>query len=111
MYIEDILSMPDKWEYPFFAIWDTVSLTLARSRVAPTDVTLSIDDTGIPLHTFGDDRPSLRQEATRHYDERVVHETRWSTPSLRMEFQRRQSSCPCLVSLSFPSYSSLTVLD
>lgn len=25
MHIEDVLSMPDKWEYPFFAIWDTVS--------------------------------------------------------------------------------------
>ena len=24
MHIEDILSMPDKWEYPFFAIWDSV---------------------------------------------------------------------------------------
>ena len=24
MYIEDVLSMPDKWEYPFFAIWDSV---------------------------------------------------------------------------------------
>lgn len=24
MHIEDILSMPDKWEYPYFAIWDTV---------------------------------------------------------------------------------------
>lgn len=26
MHIEDILSMPDKWEYPFFAIWDSVRL-------------------------------------------------------------------------------------
>lgn len=25
MHIEDVLSMPDKWEYPFFAIWDSVS--------------------------------------------------------------------------------------
>lgn len=24
MHVEDILSMPDKWEYPFFAIWDSV---------------------------------------------------------------------------------------
>lgn len=24
MHIEDVLSMPDKWEYPFFAIWDSV---------------------------------------------------------------------------------------
>jgi hypothetical protein len=28
MHIEDILSMPDKWEYPFFAIWDSVRLLL-----------------------------------------------------------------------------------
>lgn len=26
MHIEDVLSMPDKWEYPFFAIWDSVHL-------------------------------------------------------------------------------------
>lgn len=31
MYIEDILSMPDKWEYPFFAIWDTASYRLLLS--------------------------------------------------------------------------------
>jgi hypothetical protein len=29
MHIEDILSMPDKWEYPFFAIWDSVRLLLS----------------------------------------------------------------------------------
>ena len=34
MHIEDILSMPDKWEYPFFAIWDSVShfVSMSRSR-------------------------------------------------------------------------------
>ena len=28
MHVEDILSMPDKWEYPFFAIWDSVRVLL-----------------------------------------------------------------------------------
>ena len=32
MYIEDILSMPDKWEYPFFAIWDSVRLLADSCR-------------------------------------------------------------------------------
>lgn len=33
MHIEDILSMPDKWEYPFFAIWDSVG---RRRRLLPS---------------------------------------------------------------------------
>ncbi|KAG7195941.1 uncharacterized protein KQ657_002327 [Scheffersomyces spartinae] len=35
LYIEDILSMPDKWEYPFFAAWDTAFQCIPFAMVDP----------------------------------------------------------------------------
>ncbi|MEI8301391.1 MAG: glucosidase [Chlamydiota bacterium] len=35
LYSEDILSMPDKWEYPWFAAWDLAFHALPLSRVDP----------------------------------------------------------------------------
>ena len=35
LYNEDILSMPDKWEYPWFAAWDLAFHSLPLSRVDP----------------------------------------------------------------------------
>lgn len=35
MYIADILSMPDKWEYPFFAAWDTAFHCIPLAVVDP----------------------------------------------------------------------------
>ena len=35
MHIADILSMPDKWEYPFFAAWDTAFHCIPLAMVDP----------------------------------------------------------------------------
>ncbi|CDF90840.1 ZYBA0S08-04390g1_1 [Zygosaccharomyces bailii CLIB 213] len=35
LYIEDVLSMPDKWEYPFFASWDTAFHTVPIAMIDP----------------------------------------------------------------------------
>lgn len=35
LYIEDILSMPDKWEYPFFASWDSAFHCIPLAMVDP----------------------------------------------------------------------------
>lgn len=35
MYIHDILSMPDKWEYPFFASWDTAFHCIPLAMIDP----------------------------------------------------------------------------
>ena len=35
MYIEDILSMPDKWEYPFFASWDSAFHCIPLAMIDP----------------------------------------------------------------------------
>ena len=35
LYNADILSMPDKWEYPWFAAWDLAFHTIALSLVDP----------------------------------------------------------------------------
>ena len=32
---EDIISMPDKWEYPWYAAWDLAFHTLPLSMVDP----------------------------------------------------------------------------
>jgi hypothetical protein len=35
MYNDDIISMPDKWEYPWYAAWDLAFHTIPRGRVDP----------------------------------------------------------------------------
>ncbi|SDT97563.1 hypothetical protein SAMN05444156_1192 [Verrucomicrobium sp. GAS474] len=35
LYSEDILSMPDKWEYPWFAAWDTAFHMIPMARIDP----------------------------------------------------------------------------
>ena len=35
LYNDDILSMPDKWEYPWFAAWDTAFHTLPLAMIDP----------------------------------------------------------------------------
>ena len=35
LYTDDVLSMPDKWEYPWFAAWDTCFHMIAMSLVDP----------------------------------------------------------------------------
>ncbi|CCF58696.1 hypothetical protein KAFR_0F01000 [Kazachstania africana CBS 2517] len=35
IYIDDILSMPDKWEYPFFASWDSAFHCIPLSMIDP----------------------------------------------------------------------------
>jgi hypothetical protein len=35
MYLDDILSMPDSWEYPFFAAWDSAFHTIPLAMVDP----------------------------------------------------------------------------
>ncbi len=35
LYASDVLSMPDKWEYPWFAAWDLAFHTIPLSRVDP----------------------------------------------------------------------------
>ena len=35
LHIEDILSLPDKWEYPFFASWDTAFHCIPLSMIDP----------------------------------------------------------------------------
>ncbi|KAG0052852.1 hypothetical protein BGZ83_002060 [Gryganskiella cystojenkinii] len=43
LYIEDVLSMPDKWEYPFFAAWDMAFHTIPLSIVDPTFAKKQLD--------------------------------------------------------------------
>lgn len=35
LHIGDILSMPDKWEYPFFAAWDTAFHCIPLAMIDP----------------------------------------------------------------------------
>ena len=65
---DDILSMPDKWEYPWYAAWDLAFHTLA----------LSVGRSG------------LRQGTAQARAERTLPPSQRPGPRLRMELQRRQ---------------------
>lgn len=43
LHIEDILSMPDKWEYPFFAAWDTAFHCIPLAVVDPAFAKAQLD--------------------------------------------------------------------
>ena len=43
MYHEDIISMPDKWEYPWYASWDLAFHTLALATVDPEFAKAQLD--------------------------------------------------------------------
>ena len=58
----DIISMPDKWEYPWYAAWDL----------------------GFPHAPAGDDRRGICQAATAAVDQGVVHAPQRSTAGLRV---------------------------
>ncbi|EIN11579.1 hypothetical protein PUNSTDRAFT_83245 [Punctularia strigosozonata HHB-11173 SS5] len=76
LHIADILSMPDKWEYPFFAAWDTAFHCLPLAVVDPSFAKKQLDlltrewymkpDGQIPAYewNFGDVNPPVHAWAT-----------------------------------------------
>jgi hypothetical protein len=76
LHIEDILSMPDKWEYPFFAAWDTAFHCIPLAIVDPTFAKKQLDlltrewymkpDGQIPAYewNFSDVNPPVHAWAT-----------------------------------------------
>ncbi|KAF7376117.1 hypothetical protein MSAN_00026600 [Mycena sanguinolenta] len=76
MHIEDILSMPDKWEYPFFAAWDTAFHCIPLAVVDPAFAKKQLDlltrewymkpDGQIPAYewNFSDVNPPVHAWAT-----------------------------------------------
>lgn len=43
LYINDVLSLPDKWEYPFFAAWDTAFHCIPLAMIDPAYAKSQID--------------------------------------------------------------------
>ena len=74
MYNADIISMPDKWEYPWYAAWDLAFHVLPLTLVDPD---------------FG------KQQLDLMLREDYLHPERPDS-RLRMEFRRRQSAGSCL---------------
>ncbi|THH30923.1 hypothetical protein EUX98_g3248 [Antrodiella citrinella] len=76
LYIADILSMPDKWEYPFFAAWDTAFHCIPLAIVDPAFAKKQLDlltrewymkpDGQIPAYewNFSDVNPPVHAWAT-----------------------------------------------
>ena len=75
MYNGDIISMPDKWEYPWYAAWDLAFHVLALTLVDPD---------------FG------KQQLKLMLRERYMHPN-GQIPGLRVELRRRQPAGACLV--------------
>src|SRR5262249_47203981 len=52
---DDIISMPDKWEYPWYAAWDLAFHTIALAVVDPDFAKQQLDLmlTGLYLHPSG----------------------------------------------------------
>ena len=68
MFNDDIISMPDKWEYPWYAAWDLAFHTIALVA----------------------GRPRLRQGAARADAAQPLPAPERADPGLRVELQRRQ---------------------
>ncbi|GAA6004240.1 hypothetical protein JCM10207_002500 [Rhodosporidiobolus poonsookiae] len=101
MHIEDILSMPDKWEYPFFAIWDSAFHCIPLAMIDPAYAKKQLDimtrewymkpDGALPAYewNFGDVNPPVHAWATfRVFKiERKMH-GREDLPFLERVFQK-----------------------
>ena len=70
----DVISMPDKWEYPWFAAWDLAFHCIAFALIDP----------------------GLREAAAPAADARVVHAPQRADPGLRVDLRRRQSAGACV---------------
>ena len=75
MYNGDVISMPDKWEYPWYAAWDLAFHVLALTLVDAD---------------FG--KQQLQADAAR-----ALHAPQRPDPGLRVELRRRQPAGACLV--------------
>ncbi|KAK4703564.1 hypothetical protein P7C70_g2658, partial [Phenoliferia sp. Uapishka_3] len=76
MHIEDVLSMPDKWEYPFFAIWDSAFHCIPLAMIDPSYAKKQLDimtrewymkpDGALPAYewNFSDVNPPVHAWAT-----------------------------------------------
>ena len=71
---KDVISMPDKWEYPWYAAWDLAFHTLPLAIVDPD---------------FAKEQMKLMLKG-------VVPASQWPDPRLRVELQRREPAGPCL---------------
>ena len=79
---QDIISMPDKWEYPWYAAWDLAFHTLPLSIVDPD---------------FAKEQMELMLRGSLPAPER-------SDPRLRVELQRREPAGPRLCDAVPPSH-------
>ena len=66
----EVISMPDKWEYPWYAGWDL----------------------GVPLHRVRDHRHRLRQATARATAWRELHPPEQPTAGVRVELRRCESA-------------------
>ena len=68
LYNDDVISMPDKWEYPWYAAWDLA----------------------FHMHPARAGRPRVRQGAAHPAAARVVHAPERADPRLRVGVRRRE---------------------
>ncbi|PWN48531.1 hypothetical protein IE53DRAFT_389260 [Violaceomyces palustris] len=76
LHMEDVLSMPDKWEYPFSAVWDTAFHCIPLAMIDPAFAKKQLDlftrewymkpDGGLPAYewNFSDVNPPVHAWAT-----------------------------------------------
>ena len=64
----DVISMPDKWEYPWYAAWDLAFHTIALSDV---------------------DRPDFAKNSSSLMLREIVPAPERADPGLRVELRRR----------------------
>jgi hypothetical protein len=98
---DDIISMPDKWEYPWYAAWDlafhTAALNLVDHDFAKEQLDLMLSDTylhpngQIPAYewNFGDVNPPVHAFATLYnYRQEQLREGQGDVEYLKRAFQK-----------------------
>src|SRR5262249_28919069 len=97
MVTDDVISMPDKWEYPWFAAWDlafhTVALSVVDLDFAKQQVELRLRDVyqhpsgQVPAYewSFGDVNPPVHAWATLY----IYHEEKFRRGAGDVAFLRR----------------------
>jgi len=104
LHIEDVLSMPDKWEYPFFAAWDTAFHTIPLAIVDPEFAKRQLDLLTREWYMKVCPGAALRSPTVSyaylspmvlclHTNGTSATSTRQCTPGQRSAFSRSSASC------------------
>lgn len=94
MHCDDILSMPDSWEYPFFAAWDSAFHCIPLAMIDPDFAKKQLDLFTREWYCHPNGQLPAYEIPPEHMESEAGNANVFIPLQIRMEFWRCQPSCP-----------------